>query len=362
MKKKTMVDLIAMGVVIAAVVFLGCIGEKTPTGENATGSITTPVSTKAPSTTPPPKDAMEILEFEETNPKFLKNPEEYKGKYIFTLKFQENTNPNKLDLFIPVPKEWSTQKNVQIVSITPEGSHGFDQVYKNQYAYFTLDDVSNKKIVVKEIFNFQCYEVETNVDPEKVGEYNINSLLCRGYTKGEEFIDVDRLRPVAQEIVGNEKNPYKQSRLIYDWVIDNMDNSPVEGIKGSIYAYNNKRGECGDYSALFVALERSLGIPSRPIIGFWANPQYGSTHVWAEFYLPNYGWIPVDPTIGDQSDEKREFYFGNMDNRRLIMSKGFNIQLNNHTAELFQVGAYWWWGSGDHPNTDFKYEKLDKRE
>ena len=126
----------------------------------------------------------------------------------------------------------------------------------------------------------------------------------------------------------------------------------------SEYAYLNKRGECGDYSALFIAMARSVGIPARPVVGFWADPFYGKLHVWAEFYIEGVGWIPVDPTIGQQSSSKREYYFGNMDNKRLIMSKNFNIQLNEHHADLFQIGAYWWQGYGQSPEINFDYQKL----
>jgi transglutaminase-like putative cysteine protease len=48
--------------------------------------------------------------------------------------------------------------------------------------------------------------------------------------------------------------------------------------------------------------------------------------VWAEFYLPEYGWLPVDPTIADINGAGRA-YFGNLDNKRLILHKGFSIVL-----------------------------------
>ena len=102
---------------------------------------------------------------------------------------------------------------------------------------------------------------------------------------------------------------------------------------------------------------RAAGIPARPVVGFWADPDYGSAHAWAEFYVQDIGWIPVDPTIGQQSEERREYYFGNMDNKRLIMSKGYNAQFDAGTADLFQIGAYWWYGSGEHPSVNFQYHR-----
>ena len=46
-----------------------------------------------------------------------------------------------------------------------------------------------------------------------------------------------------------------------------------------------------------------------------------SGHNWAEFYVEGIGWIPVDPTMGDKNDSRKQYYFGAMDNARLCVSK-----------------------------------------
>jgi transglutaminase-like putative cysteine protease len=63
-------------------------------------------------------------------------------------------------------------------------------------------------------------------------------------------------------------------------------------------------GSCRDFAALFVEAARSLGFGARIVSGYLYNPDQGrvgsegagSTHAWAEVYVPGAGWITFDPT------------------------------------------------------------------
>jgi len=65
-------------------------------------------------------------------------------------------------------------------------------------------------------------------------------------------------------------------------------------------------GSCRDIAALFIEAARSLGFGARAVSGYLHDPAQatgaGSTHAWAEIYLPGAGWIAFDPThqrVGD---------------------------------------------------------------
>jgi len=65
-------------------------------------------------------------------------------------------------------------------------------------------------------------------------------------------------------------------------------------------------GSCRDIAALFIEAARSLGFGARAVSGYLHDPTQvtgaGSTHAWAEIYLPGAGWIAFDPThqrVGD---------------------------------------------------------------
>lgn len=62
-------------------------------------------------------------------------------------------------------------------------------------------------------------------------------------------------------------------------------------------------GSCRDFALLFMEAVKCLGLASRFVSGYLYAPlmsaQIGSTHAWAEVYIPGGGWKGFDPTIGD---------------------------------------------------------------
>ncbi len=61
-------------------------------------------------------------------------------------------------------------------------------------------------------------------------------------------------------------------------------------------------GSCRDMAVLMIETSRSLGYPARFVSGYLESESSkagrGSTHAWAEIYLPDLGWTGYDPSIG----------------------------------------------------------------
>jgi transglutaminase-like putative cysteine protease len=63
-------------------------------------------------------------------------------------------------------------------------------------------------------------------------------------------------------------------------------------------------GSCRDIAVLFAEAARALGFAARIVSGYIYNPTQdsvgssnaGTTHAWAEVYIPGAGWITFDPT------------------------------------------------------------------
>ena len=70
------------------------------------------------------------------------------------------------------------------------------------------------------------------------------------------------------------------------------------------WAHAFVRGNRTDTPVLLVEAARSLGFGARIVSGYLHNPAQnliglggaGSTHAWAEIYVPGAGWITFDPT------------------------------------------------------------------
>jgi transglutaminase-like putative cysteine protease len=67
-------------------------------------------------------------------------------------------------------------------------------------------------------------------------------------------------------------------------------------VEGARQAAERKIGSPHDLVCVCVAMLRAAGIPARPVIGVRKNEHDKGEFVsWAEFYLPEAGWVPFDP-------------------------------------------------------------------
>jgi transglutaminase-like putative cysteine protease len=94
----------------------------------------------------------------------------------------------------------------------------------------------------------------------------------------------------------------------------------------------------------FAALCRSVGIPARATGGYQLFPGMEGPHIWAELYLPNYGWVPVDTSVAQISkylpeltDAERkafkDYFFGSMDPYRWVIQKDMDYPFSPPAPE-----------------------------
>ena len=305
-----------------------------------------------------------------------RNPRVYNVDYSFEL----CPDPNNIDrdkdlkLWMPIPREWDSQKAVKIISAEPEPHAKFvDPEYGNPMLFWDFGKEPEKasyKVDIK--FRLESYEIRAEVDPNRIGPYDKTSEEYALYTRSTHTVSITpKIKELAREAIGDETNPYLQAKRIFEFVGKKMrfkahDLERGRGIKCLLDfpVIDKKTGEehyegaCGQHSALFIALCRAVGIPARAaggLVGWrtWikeedlklfhpleleispdglaAAQHYMALrfHMWTEFYIPNYGWIPVDPTWG---------MFGHLSNNKVIMNKGRDVKIGPHAPQKRSEG------------------------
>ncbi len=76
------------------------------------------------------------------------------------------------------------------------------------------------------------------------------------------------------------------------------------GVQSPAETLRLSSGSCRDMAVLMIETSRALGYPARFVSGYMESESSlvgrGSTHAWAEVYLPELGWTGFDPSIGAQ--------------------------------------------------------------
>ena len=58
-------------------------------------------------------------------------------------------------------------------------------------------------------------------------------------------------------------------------------------------------GVCQDFAHVLISLCRHVGLPARYVSGYLGGVESSTaSHAWAEAYVPPYGWVGVDATLG----------------------------------------------------------------
>ncbi len=189
----------------------------------------------------------------------------------------------------------------------------------NVYAYFDLSGLRPKqdfKITVKRECKVESYD---ELIPART-----NSVVNdenKMYLEPSEYIESDDVELIskAKQITEEATTDYKKAEAIFEYVNVNMsyDESSAYANKGAASALKNMKGVCEEFTTLFVAMCRAVDIPSRAVEGYQIEDVESGdkiveykllNHVWAEIYLDEFGWVPVEPTVIYKVNGERKPY------------------------------------------------------
>ena len=102
----------------------------------------------------------------------------------------------------------------------------------------------------------------------------------------------------------NEGNPLTTCHNLTVALYDGMafDADVTHSHTDAIHAFGLRAGVCQDYSHVFLAAARSIGIPARYVSGHLLRGDglivQPAGHAWVEALIPDFGWVGFDPTNG----------------------------------------------------------------
>jgi sugar lactone lactonase YvrE len=245
-----------------------------------------------------------------------------------------NYGPGKiasLDIYLAIPVDRVNQRIMKRIVYSPEPHNDIFDRWGQEFSAYHFENLGityhqrESMTVVAELSDARWF-----VFPEKVGAMSDIPLdILSKYLKDEDKYRIDDpvIQKAVKEAVGDETSPYWILRRIYKYVRDHMKYELSGGWNVAPAVLTRGNGSCSEYSFVFIAMCRAAGLPAKYVGSVAIRGDDASTddvfHRWCECYLPNYGWVPVDPSGGDQdSPSAVAEYFGFVANRYLITTDG----------------------------------------
>jgi transglutaminase-like putative cysteine protease len=271
---------------------------------------------------------------------------EKQGKMTFNVTIRTNDTAETVHLWLPYPV---SNENQKIENITITGNYNYNGIYRegiygNMIIYSEWNDPQEFPNLN---FSFDIWRTEiiTKNFPNDEGELPVEM---------QKYLQPTSLAPntgivkdVSDEVTEGKTTILSKATAIYDYLVEHGERDPNLNFCGDgdvCKLLQNLRGKCVDFSSVFVALSRTAGVPAREILGTRISKDgdiTGAYHCRAEFYLPNYGWVTVDPSdvaklmlkenldINDTKVVKtRDYFFGAQTETYVDLSTGRDIILN----------------------------------
>jgi hypothetical protein len=208
-----------------------------------------------------------------------------------------------LRLAIPQDREPSQYALDLVLSELPERQT--NDSLGNKFIHYTIDRLepqTAKNITIS--LSIKLVSIDFNIQKKNPGDFNGE---FSEYLGESAFINVNEpaIIELAKDIASESNDIVDIAWNTYEWIIENIFYQQIAGEWDALTTLKNGEGGSAELGNLYVALLRANNIPARRVSGWAQNFDEGDefqlsrfAHGWAEFYLPEFGWMQVDPTWG----------------------------------------------------------------
>ncbi len=231
-----------------------------------------------------------------------------------SVKAEEEINPReigkietKIEFSSIIKSTGKLNKLNHSVYIIPENYQELEIDAKGDFTYsIKRDEHGNKKLEIVWIdFESQNYTVKMKIEnsakfngPKKSSFPEDTPSKTFKYLAESKYVIIDDdIREKASQITQGCGTGFEAVKKISSWIYSNLnyDIKYSKTVLPSDKVYENKKGTCDEFTNLFLAMCRSVGIPARYVAGITYSKEGWGYHAWAEVYLDD-RWVPVDPT------------------------------------------------------------------
>lgn len=123
------------------------------------------------------------------------------------------------------------------------------------------------------------------------------------YLRPEPLIESDDpgIKAAAEAAIAGVTDPRGRAERLTRRVNGMLDKKPTVSLPSAREVLRTKVGDCNEHTALYVAMARAVGIPSRIAVGLAYSRGAFYYHAWPEVYIDEGRgrglWLPVDPTF-----------------------------------------------------------------
>lgn len=228
---------------------------------------------------------------------------------------------------LPIPCSCPQQSDIRMEKMEPSNGQVSPEDAPQRTIFWEESMVENHPFIVEYsyIYTASYNDISSIVPDEEQPSFDIHE-------QPPHIMFTPYIRELAQSLTEGIKSPLEKARVIYDFITLNVKYSfmrsyfCLENIPET--CARNMRGDCGVMALLFITLCRCVGVPARWQSGLITRPDFCGAHDWAMFYIAPFGWLYADPSFGtgavrEQNEERRKFYFGNLDPFRMVANSEF---------------------------------------
>ena len=106
----------------------------------------------------------------------------------------------------------------------------------------------------------------------------------------------ERARSATSGLIGRRRDPQAVAQRLTSHVYGSLDKKITFSVPSALQVLESGEGDCNEHTVLYVALARSLGLPTRTAVGLAYVDGAFYYHAWPEVWLGD--WFAMDPTFG----------------------------------------------------------------